>query len=132
MIKRFLRWLLGATVETEKKAILAEAREILETMKTRARREYVFIERADTTANSFLYGIQPLFKNKYVKAWLAQHREQCLELMKSAMAVNDNEKVLRGMAQITMIDSLFLDLEQFEENYEEMLERINHERDENE
>lgn len=122
MIRAIIVWLLGAKVEAERKRILMEARSILAEAKERAQRQYVQFDPIDLSSSAFLYGIQPILGNRFMISWLLRHKENCIQLMKQAMAANDKDKALNGLAQITMIDSLFMDLEGFGDAYKAMLE----------
>ena len=122
MIKMFILWLFGDAARNKYGEILDEARTLLGHAKHSAGREYVGYDRVDPLSAAFVYGIQPIFGNKYLISWLMEHKRNCLELMKGAMAADNTEKAMHGLAQITMIDSLFMDLEGFESAYKAMLE----------
>jgi hypothetical protein len=124
-------WLFREFMVKERDKMLAEARELLAQARQSAKREYLAYDRVDPASQAFIYGIQPIFGNRYLISWLMEHKSNCNGLMKGAMASGDQQKVMFGLAQITMIDSLFMDLEMFEEKYKAILEEKKDERKSN-
>lgn len=125
-----IKWLIRIFFKGEINKIIGEARTVLEETKKHAKREYVTYERIDPATQHFLYGIQPLFENKFLISWLSEHKMQCLLLVNNALAAGDEKRAINTLSQITMIDSLFLDLEEFKRRYEEMLNQKKEERNE--
>ncbi len=117
-------WLFGDAIENEKNKMIAEAKEIrivaskiLEEAKTLSQKEYIKFDIVPSGTEAFLYGMKPLFKNRFVLSWFLSHTELCKKNIVMNMSQNNNDKVINDVAQMTMIDSLLLDLERFEAQY---------------
>jgi len=120
-----IKWLIKIFFKKELKEIIGEARKILDDTKMRemaqAKKEFITYERIDTGTEYFLRGMQPFYENKFLVSWLNEHKMQCMVLINNAMAACDDKRVINTLSQVTMIDSLFLDLEEFKRRYDEML-----------
>jgi hypothetical protein len=123
MLKSFIKWLFGKEFDLARAEILDEAREIVSEAKSAAQKQYVRYERVPLGTDAFLYGINPVLSNVTVISWLMGQRENCVGQSVKAMVSGEEKKVLYAMAQVTMIDSLFADMEKFGNDYDEMLRR---------
>jgi hypothetical protein len=122
MIKRLIAFLFAREVKHAKEDALKEVRALIEDAKIANRKQYVSYEKFGTDEPRFLQGMQPLFDNRFIISWLNGQKQNCLDLMIRAMAQGMNDKVIQGMAQVMMIESLFRDLEQFKQAHDEYLE----------
>lgn len=121
MIKRLIRWMFKKEFEDELSFTVSEARACLKLAKDTKETVYTAYRRYEPGSREFLWGIQPLVGNPFVVSWLNEHKNNCLALMGGSMVHNDSEKVLRGMAQVILIDSLLRDLENFGVKHAELL-----------
>jgi hypothetical protein len=125
-----IKWLIKIFFGKELNKIIGEARKILEETKKHAKKEFINYERIDPESQHFLYGMQPLYENKYLISWLNEHRIQCLSLVNKSLAAGDDKRAINILSQITMIENLFLDIEEFKRRYDEMIYQKETERNE--
>jgi hypothetical protein len=130
MIKWFVMLFFGKQIKEEKEKILSEVRKLLEDTKRQSHKMYVHYDRIPPDSTAFLYGIQPLLNNKYVITWLNEHRLMNIEQMKLAMSMNDKDRVMNGLSQIAMVDTLLLDIQTYDMRYREMLNQKKEEQNE--
>jgi hypothetical protein len=123
MIRALIRWLFAKDFAAEKKAVVGAAKDVLSEARKAQVVHYVNYERVDPRSEFFLQGMQPACDSKFVVSWLNEHKNQAIALMARSMVANDSEKVLRGMAQVMLIDSLLMDLESFGEKFRELLDQ---------
>jgi hypothetical protein len=123
MIKRLIRWLFGSEYALQRAEVLAEAESMLASVKAAQTVRYVQYERIAPGHESFLYGIQPVLNNRTMISWMMEQRDSCMLLCLRAMANGEDNKVLHGMAQISMIESLLNDMAKFSEEYANLIER---------
>ena len=110
-----------------------EARKVLDEVKNLSKKvkskTYVHYDRVDPSTEEFLYGIQPVFTNKYLISWLNEHKLQWQGLIKTAVDAENKEAAYLYSVKMSLIDDLFIDLAEFEHQYKEMLNQKEEERE---
>jgi hypothetical protein len=123
MIKAFIAWLFKSELAEARKATVEEAKGLLLAAKSHAKREFVQYERYEIDSSRFLAEMLPFFDSRAVVSWINEHKINCLNLMRQCMQAENKDKVVQGMAQVLMLDTLLADLSRFHENYLTMLEQ---------
>jgi hypothetical protein len=120
MIKRIIALLFAKELKSAKDEAIAEVRDILASAKVTAKKQYVKYDRFELDSAEFLYGIQPLFDNKYLTCWILERQREYDRLTKYGDTLNREMNIGRSMA----IDELQKDLEIFRSRMEDILEEL--------
>lgn len=128
MIKAILNWFFRKEIEAIKAETSANGRALIEKIKRESKRIYVSYEHIPEDAELFLYGIQPLFNNRYFISWLNRHRNECIDLTKKNCVIANDKGVMEAAAQLAIVDLILDDVREFEQRYRIMLEEKEYER----
>lgn len=127
MIKWLIKLFFKKELNNIKSDFVKEGRDIVQEAKELNKTRYVLYERLPTDSEEFLYGIQPLFENKAFVSWISEHRIQWEQLGIDLIETGEDKKGLIAIAKVSLINSLFQDLQTFKKQYQELIESKKHE-----
>jgi hypothetical protein len=123
LIKWLIKCFFKSELEEYKNQYLTESKQILKDTKDGITKKYVKFNVVPINSEAFIAGMSPLYNNNNVLSWLLGHQDQCRIIVNQSMLENNDKKALNAVAQSSIIDGLLEDLQKFEMQYMEILER---------